>query len=505
MSCRVSAGQVIVLAGFLRRSASILIFSLFSAAQFVWGLALVLPSDPSGAALSWLLLSLAQLASLALLIWFCFSFPKDTRPPRPVLLALPPLLGLAMLLIVQNAFALTDGGVITAYAVTLSARLLSIGLIVVLLAAAGYLRSQQSEQGLYRPLLAYGIALLAMAIDVQQLSLVAAVTSISVLIWLGRILLSEQLVKPLASAQAELAEAHAILQDTQVSLRDASSRVDGLSQDLDFANTFRQEFMSTMSHELRTPLNSIIGYSELLSRTLYGELNARQYDRIERIYRNGLYLSKLINAILDLNKIEAGKFYLETDKVQPKELIEGSVSNYRYEAETKGLALECVIIEPLPEVTVDSLRLAQVIMNLLENAIKFSETGTVRVLAQPVHVSQGASTDVALPVQGWLRDGDWLLIEVSDEGIGIAPEFIHLIFDRFSQVDSSRTRVYDGIGLGLTIARKLVEMHDGLLWVRSQPGQGSNFFVALPAGSRIISTGSTGRLRAVKTGPLQSS
>ncbi len=225
-------------------------------------------------------------------------------------------------------------------------------------------------------------------------------------------------------------------------------------------DTLKSEFLANMSHELRTPLNSIIGYAELMLVDMTEELDEETLDDIRVIHQNGKHLLALINDILDLAKIEAGRLTLNMEDVYVDPLLEAVKTN------TAGLLLnkpvEMVIdVQPgLPPIHGDPLRLNQVLNNLVSNAAKFTEQGSITLRA--------------------LGSDGWVEIDVVDTGIGIAQEDLETIFERFRQADGSFKRRAEGTGLGLSITRHLVEMHGGTLSVQSEVGKGSTFTVRLP-------------------------
>lgn len=224
----------------------------------------------------------------------------------------------------------------------------------------------------------------------------------------------------------------------------------------------KSEFLANMSHELRTPLNSVIGYAEILLTGLDGELDDEQRTDIEAIYENAKHLLTLINDVLDLAKIEAGRLVLKKEIVNIGELVD-NVKNTNIgfiHTHKKPVELVTKIQPSLPDILVDPTRISQVLNNLVSNAIKFSEKGTIVVAV--------SSND------------QWVSIDVIDEGIGIAEADIEKIFERFSQADGSTTRRVEGTGLGLPISYHLVDMHGGSLTVKSQVEKGSTFTVQLP-------------------------
>ncbi len=317
------------------------------------------------------------------------------------------------------------------------------------------------------------IALAELPIDTFMVTLSALIIGSSVLRF--------QVFNPLNELNSELRIANRDLQQVINDLAEEKEKTENLNQDLRAANQYKNEFIANMSHELRTPLNSIIGYSELLSSGAYGSLNKTQTDRLKKIYRNGEQLLNLITDILDLNKIDAGQLQLNVATFQLTPIIEKLVEDARVLSDEKNLTLTSETGTDLPPLYGDSQRVNQIISNILENAIKFTHEGSINVLAVSVLVQNGQSKDFQLPVIGWLQDGQWIIVSITDTGIGISAEDQGRIFDEFSQVDGSYTREFDGTGLGLAVAKRLTDMHSGTIWVKSALGEGSTFFIALPA------------------------
>lgn len=247
------------------------------------------------------------------------------------------------------------------------------------------------------------------------------------------------------------------------------------------ANRLKSEFLANISHELRTPLNAIIGYSELLLNGMYGVLNEKQLNRVERVYASGKHLLELINDVLDLSKIEAGQMKLTIEPLNLPALIENVFADVVPQADAKGIKLKIDAAPNLPSVSGDAQRIRQVLSNLIGNGVKFTKDGSVTALLSPLTVRNGAPVEEAIRLpQERPHDGHYLLIGVRDTGIGISPEDQAIIFDAFRQVDGSSIREFGGTGLGLAIAMRLVRLHEGHLWVESTPGTGSTFYVLLP-------------------------
>jgi signal transduction histidine kinase len=323
---------------------------------------------------------------------------------------------------------------------------------------------------------ALGIPLLNGLLDIVSAGLTLIATG-----WLARFALQTYLREPLSRLNDDSRGNQRSHQQTIVELQRQKAMVTQLTQDLQTASEAKSNFLSNMGLELRTPLNSIVGYSELLQSGIYGELDATQLDRLEKIHRNGRYLLDLINNVLDLSKIETGRINLETSVFHIERIIEQAVIGVEAEYTRKGLIVKVSATPNLPTLYGDEGRIQQVLTNLLTNAIKFTDQGSITVEAILILVEHGTSAAFKLPFIGWLGDGSWIIITVTDTGIGIAPEDQARIFEEFGRADSARAAHVEGTGLGLAIAKKLVELHQGSIWVKSALGQGSTFFVALPA------------------------
>jgi signal transduction histidine kinase/DNA-binding response OmpR family regulator/HAMP domain-containing protein len=222
----------------------------------------------------------------------------------------------------------------------------------------------------------------------------------------------------------------------------------------------KSQFLANMSHELRTPLNSIIGFSRVVLKGIDGPINDRQREDLEAIHNSGQHLLGLINDILDVSKIEAGKMELDFETVDLRDIIGGVMSTAVALVKDKPIELQRSISDDLPTITADERRVRQILLNLVSNASKFTKEGFIRVGA-------------------WV-EGDEVVLSVTDSGIGIGHEEQKGIFEPFTQMDASTTREHGGTGLGLTISRSFVQLHGGRIWVESTPGQGSTFYVALP-------------------------
>jgi signal transduction histidine kinase/HAMP domain-containing protein len=236
--------------------------------------------------------------------------------------------------------------------------------------------------------------------------------------------------------------------------------IEAKGRELEIASKHKSEFLANMSHELRTPLNAILGYTELILDKIYGDVPENIQEVLERVEKNGRHLLGLINDVLDLSKIEAGQLVLSLDDYSMKEVVHTVFTAVESLAAEKNLELK---VSVSPEVTHgmgDQQRISQVFLNLVGNAIKFTEAGEVRIEAT--------------------ASNDTFVVSVSDTGPGLSEADQQRIFEEFHQVDGSSTRKKGGTGLGLSIAKRIVEMHGGRIWVESTVGKGSTFWFTLP-------------------------
>jgi len=241
-------------------------------------------------------------------------------------------------------------------------------------------------------------------------------------------------------------------------------RLEQQTAELAIVSQHKSEFLASMSHELRTPLNAIIGFSEVLLERMFGDLNERQDEYLRDILSSGKHLLALLNDILDLSKVEAGQMTLEPTQVAVLPLLEGCVGLVRERATRHGLAVQVLVDDDVDHVEADELRLRQVLLNLLTNAVKFTPDGGRIVLRAT-------------------RVGDEVEITVADTGVGIPEQDRERIFESFQQGERSQG-VSEGTGLGLTLTRRIVQLHGGRLWLSSDVGRGSTFGFTMPAGSR---------------------
>ncbi len=233
----------------------------------------------------------------------------------------------------------------------------------------------------------------------------------------------------------------------------------------------KSEFLANMSHELRTPLNAIIGFSEVLRDRCFGYINQKQAEYVEDIHESGKHLLSLINDILDLSKIEAGMMTIERSPFDLESLLHGSISMVREKAAKRRIGIRVETGQLPPFIEADERKVKQIVYNLLSNSVKFTSDGG--------HIT----------LSGTMK-GDEIEVSVEDDGIGIDEPDFERVFSKFEQIDSGESRHYEGSGLGLALARSMVELHGGKIAVASELGRGSRFTFTLPVGTPDASAGS---------------
>jgi len=242
--------------------------------------------------------------------------------------------------------------------------------------------------------------------------------------------------------------------------RQAAQQLQTLNEELEHASKAKSDFLASMSHELRTPLNAILGYTELILDEIYGEVPAEIRDVLERVQQSGRHLLGLINDVLDLSKIEAGRMELSPTEYAVQDIVATVSSALRSLAAEKGLEFIAGAQADIPVAFGDGQRIAQCLINLTGNALKFTMRGRVEI---------------------WVEcQGETLVYRVADTGIGIPQHQLESIFAEFQQADATITPAFGGTGLGLSITKKFVEMHAGRIWAESELGQGSTFFFSIP-------------------------
>lgn len=304
-------------------------------------------------------------------------------------------------------------------------------------------RDSARSRALARPMgiLAAGVALHGLAISAEVYAVNVSAVTVAIILT-GHVLVQHEVYKPLADLNAELIAKNAELQE--------AARLKG-------------QFLANMTHELRTPLNSIIGYTDMICAGIYGELNERQADRMGRVNRNGLRLLALINDVLDLSKIEAGRLVLARTHVAVSPLIEAMCVEAEPRAAAKGLRLIREKAGYLPPIWADEMRLHQILEKLLSNAINFTDEGTITVSSafDPAH--------------------NEIVLSVADTGNGVEASQRPHLFEAFVPGAGRTADPRKGPGLGLAIASQLAALHGGRLWYETVLGSGATFYVALPA------------------------
>lgn len=271
-----------------------------------------------------------------------------------------------------------------------------------------------------------------------------------------------ELFQLFAGHTASVIESRLIVEGLERKVKERTRELEEASLRAEAANRSKSDFLANMSHELRTPLNSIIGFSEVLEDGMQGELNKRQREYVGFILNSGRHLLSLINDILDLSKVEAGKLEIELSRFRLDLLLDSSMVMFREKAMMHKIGLN-LAIEPDAgiEIESDERKLKQILFNLLSNAVKFTpDGGSVSVAAR--------------------RVSDLMEISVEDTGIGIKPEDLEKLFKPFTQLESSYDKRYEGTGLGLALTHNMVELLGGRIWVESEFGKGSRFAFTLP-------------------------
>jgi signal transduction histidine kinase len=285
------------------------------------------------------------------------------------------------------------------------------------------------------------------------------------MLWEGRGIGAIHVVRDFAGsfAETEIALLRTFADQAAIAIQNVRlfREIQDKGRQLEIANKHKSEFLANMSHELRTPLNAIIGFSEVLIERMFGELNDKQDEYLKDIHSSGRHLLSLINDILDLSKVEAGRMELEASRFRVPESIDNAMTLVRERAQRHGIVLGKDVDPAVDEIVADERKFKQILLNLLTNAVKFTpDGGRVDVIARLV---PGA-----------------LSVAVRDTGIGIAPQDQRLVFEEFRQVGSDYTKKQEGTGLGLALARRFVELHGGTIGVESEPGKGSTFTFTIP-------------------------
>ncbi|MGH2362345.1 MAG: ATP-binding protein [bacterium] len=277
----------------------------------------------------------------------------------------------------------------------------------------------------------------------------------------GGIVIYRPEVRPFTQKQIDLVSTFASQAVIAIENVRLFNEIQDKSRQLEVASRHKSDFLAHMSHELRTPLNAIIGFSEALLARMFGEVNVKQDEYLHDIHSSGQHLLSLINDILDLAKVEAGRMELELSEFDLPTALQNAMTLVRERAQTHGIALELRVDEKLGQIRADERKVKQIVLNLLSNAVKFTpDGGRVEVDA---HLNDALAE-----------------ISVKDTGAGIAPEDQAALFEEFRQVGHHAAGKQEGTGLGLALTRRFVELHGGKIWLESAPGKGSTFTFTLP-------------------------
>ena len=280
---------------------------------------------------------------------------------------------------------------------------------------------------------------------------------------------------------AQLRESNREVMKHYAMLEHANHRLRELDQ-------LKSEFLANVGHELRTPLNSIIGFTELLLQGYSGPLNNNQCRQLSMVLNSGNHLLRVLNDVIEVAMLNAGQIVLKHDIVPISIVVQEVIQELRKKIEQKHLDIRQKIEDSLADGCSSREKIKLILYNLIDNAIKFSSSGTITIAA--CHALQCAPDDIRrarLPEHATVN-GDYLVISVQDEGIGIRKENFDILFDEFRQVDGSLTREYNGTGLGLAISKKLIELYGGKIWLESQLGVGSTFYFTVPIKDECEST-----------------
>ena len=262
-------------------------------------------------------------------------------------------------------------------------------------------------------------------------------------------------------------------------------RLEQANRELRTLDQLKSEFLANVGHELRTPLNSIIGFTELLLQGYSGDLSHDQRRQLSMVLQSGNQLLRVLNDVIELSMLNAGQIELRREYLSIQRIIDEVIQDIQVHAQQKHLLLVKQTEPSLPPCYCSREKVRLIVMNLLDNAIKFSSSGSITIATRLISSclvpgspeNPGASQS---PPASETAPSQYVMVSVSDQGIGIDEKNFEILFDEFRQVDGSLTREYNGTGLGLAISKKLIEMHRGHIWVNSQVGKGSTFHFTLP-------------------------
>ncbi|MEK8017617.1 MAG: response regulator [Candidatus Parabeggiatoa sp.] len=292
----------------------------------------------------------------------------------------------------------------------------------------------------------------------------------------------EERTRELERQKENIRDKNQALEQTKADMETAKVAIEKKAHELELASKYKSEFLANMSHELRTPLNSLLILAQLLSENMNGNLTEQEVEYAQTIYSAGSDLLTLINEILDLSKVEAGKIEVNPEDMSLMELVEPIEYKFRPVADKKGLVFQITIAEDVPKILhTDAHRLQQIINNLLSNALKFTSEGEVKLTIESLKSPQAQKSLAPLfQMEGPLQKGHFMVFSVSDSGIGIPEDKQMVIFEAFQQVDGTTSRRFGGTGLGLSISRQLSRLLGGELQLHSEEGKGSTFTLYIP-------------------------
>ncbi|PIP69320.1 MAG: hypothetical protein COW90_11290, partial [Nitrospirae bacterium CG22_combo_CG10-13_8_21_14_all_44_11] len=292
----------------------------------------------------------------------------------------------------------------------------------------------------------------------------------------------QRLFQVFTNQAASVIENRWLLEGLEEKVKERTKELEEARLQAEAASKAKSEFLANMSHELRTPLNSVIGFSEVLTEGLAGDIPDKQKEYIQDIWKSGKHLLQLINDILDLSKIEAGRMELKLDECDIKELVQGSMMMFKEKAIKHKIKFSSDIPDGIGFIIADYLQIKQALLNLLGNAFKFTDDGgSVTVKARLTNAECGVRNAESGEEQSEIRNlKSAIEVSVADTGVGISQEDQKRLFQPFQQLESTLTKKYEGTGLGLSISKRIVELHGGRIWVESEEGKGSRFIFAIP-------------------------